>query len=359
MALISPTAGPYLGDYFPPGISPGIVLGIMRYGYVLEWQIYGHEVNRTTSWARTTIEGIHLGADWRLTSQAMEYSSPGSLGGITGSGDFGAFPPGDGEWVVDDASLFPLSGTATIVYSNGQTATFTYTGKTPNFVFDDLVNWTLTGVTLIAGGPGDVNPGAAVTIVTKFGGGVPDAAWPWNFADNIASTLPTPVGPKFAVAAQSVSRRWTDSAGTIVLTAATGTTASGSPATLTAPKAISNRRGRLNFDSRLREVPLDFQLLPVTDSTEPAETTMSDINQGGGPVTFPLPPGTPLLVGSTNGFPENGSVTISSGGLSTTVQYAGTDGVDFLNPSGGSGTFPVGATVTQASGIPSRWWTST
>jgi hypothetical protein len=329
----------------------------MRSGYQLEWQLYGHDIRRTTSWGQMTIGGIYLGADWRLQSLALEYMAPASLGAITTVFTNFGFPPQGGEIDVDDAASWPLTGTAQVTKADGTTGVFTYTNKV--FRNGPQPFWALIFGAVISGGGGQINDGDPIVLVNQFGGGPPDAAWPWNFATINGGTLPSPVGPKFAVNAGTISRRWEDSAGGLVLTAIVGTPASGNPATLTAPYAISNRRGRLNFDSRLRELPLDFQLLPFTVQGALAQTTLMDAGQNGKALVFPLAADAVLPVASTAGFPQTGSLIIASGGLETTVSYAGYDGGNFFNVQGGAGSFPPGSSVTQSGGGTAAWWTST
>lgn len=188
IALIYPTAGPYLGTYVPSTFGTDAepftyALGLMRDGWSLEWSTHEHLVNRTISWAHTTIEGIHLGADWSLKARALEY---------------------------------------------------------------DISNQKVNGV----------SPSIC---------GVTEALWPWGNRTGgyVPPFSPVAISAKLLVAASGVSQRYTDRAGTLNLTAVSGTTASFSPSTLTADYVI-NRNGSLNFDSKLREAPLNFLLLPFT-----------------------------------------------------------------------------------------------
>ena len=73
MALITTIAGPYVGT------ADGSALGITRSGYSLSWTVHAHVVNDTTSWGRSMIEGVFMGADWSLAAVFREANSTGLL----------------------------------------------------------------------------------------------------------------------------------------------------------------------------------------------------------------------------------------------------------------------------------------
>ncbi len=77
-----PTSGPYLASYLPHAGASGNVsqrgnLGVFREGWLLRWEVFDHLVNDTTSYAKTLIETIYIGADWTLSARAVEYSVGG------------------------------------------------------------------------------------------------------------------------------------------------------------------------------------------------------------------------------------------------------------------------------------------
>lgn len=66
---------------------------------------------------------------------------------------------------------------------------------------------------------------------------------------------------------QNLGRRWTSAALPLILTAASGTPASASPATFSAYQAIvPDGSYRLNFDSSSRDIPLQYVLLPESSN---------------------------------------------------------------------------------------------
>ncbi len=70
-------------------------------------------------------------------------------------------------------------------------------------------------------------------------------------------------------AADPIARLASDEALALVLTATANTPAAAAPATLTASKAITGPdfQGELLYDSRIREVPVELQLLPYTSAS--------------------------------------------------------------------------------------------
>lgn len=171
MALIIPTSGPYTSLYTPHFRSPNpgtrASLGLMRSGWELHWDVHTYPVNDTTSWGKTLIELIYLGADWRLKAQALEYS----VGALT------------------------------------------------------------------------------------------EAAWAWNGGQE-------DVGELFNVVASNIGQRATNaSSGGLILTAVAGPPAQSSPGTLTADNVVTVG-GSFGMDSRLREIPIDFRLLPTTTTPD-------------------------------------------------------------------------------------------
>lgn len=89
----------------------------------------------------------------------------------------------------------------------------------------------------------------------EYASGNMNAAWPWGITGGLLT-------PKHGVTA----RLGSDVAGAVVLTSTTGTPAAASPATLTASTAIltpATMHG-LSFTSRVREVPIEWSLLPYT-----------------------------------------------------------------------------------------------
>ncbi len=49
-------------------------IGLARAGWRLRWDTHEHRVDDTTSWGKTLIEMIYLGADWHLQAELLEYS---------------------------------------------------------------------------------------------------------------------------------------------------------------------------------------------------------------------------------------------------------------------------------------------
>ena len=103
MALILPTAGPYICGYAPKtgtqlfSATPGPVaafanVGLCRRGWDLMWEVREYRTDDTTSWGRSLIELIYLGADWSMRATALEYFAPGIPGALSLGFGAGGFP---------------------------------------------------------------------------------------------------------------------------------------------------------------------------------------------------------------------------------------------------------------------------
>lgn len=185
MALVTSIAGAYTGVYVPRGRSFALnefaPLGITRDGFLLSWTVHQHLVNKTTSFGRSIIEMIYLGADWRMAFVAVEYSI---------------------------ASTAFLDGSVRRA--------------------------------------------------------VPELLWMWNEDGQVQT-------PALVAEMSTAGNRAWDTAGTIILTSATGTSARtvAAPNTFTAERAITapNSQLRQHYTSKERESPIDLQLLPYQDNT--------------------------------------------------------------------------------------------
>jgi hypothetical protein len=205
LALLVPTSGPYVAAYSPrqgtvllPGSVPGPTslygaVGLCRRGWDLLWHVHDHRVDDTTSWARTLIELLYLGADWFLRAQALEYFAAGIPGALT----LGVAP-----------------------------------------------------------------------------GGLPEVAWPYGA--NGPGLPAGGVGNLFSAVLDGVGARGsTETSGTLLLSAVSGTPAATSPASLTAGHAV-NGLGSINMDSRLRECQLNLRLLPYSTPAPDVVTTADE-----------------------------------------------------------------------------------
>lgn len=94
-------------------------------------------------------------------------------------------------------------------------------------------------------------------------GGALDAFWPFGTIGDVRMDAALPIKMGYA------GQRWRDRAGTIILTAVTGTPADGNPATLTAEQAIvAPGSYRFAMTSKIRELPINLMLLPVEGGSE-------------------------------------------------------------------------------------------
>lgn len=98
MALITTVAGAYTGYYSTHYGHGPYYLGVMAdRGYELSWSMHAHVINDTTAWGKTLIDGVHLGADWRIRFVGKEWSRTGLR---TAAWPWGS--EGDGYTVDDD-----------------------------------------------------------------------------------------------------------------------------------------------------------------------------------------------------------------------------------------------------------------
>jgi len=107
-------------------------------------------------------------------------------------------------------------------------------------------------------------------VSTAYKAGSLGAFWPWGGQLAGAGALGILVDDSIAAPNKlPIGTLATNHALPLVLTAAAGTPAAATPATLTATKALlaKNNNGRLLFNSKLRDVPVRLRLYPVTASS--------------------------------------------------------------------------------------------
>lgn len=83
MALITVVAGAYTATYQPnagngasgAGGSPANLGLLTDDGWELSWQAFSEEVRNTDGYARTLLDLIYQGADWRFRARFKEYSA--------------------------------------------------------------------------------------------------------------------------------------------------------------------------------------------------------------------------------------------------------------------------------------------